>query len=175
MAKADAEQARNYTCSAIALAKLFRVTRGVIHDWHRSGMPQAAPGRFNLSDCLVWRRQRDAEVARASGGPLGAERRKLIVEQRRGHELDNASRAASLLPRDDVQRDVAAYQAILDHELDRLVGAVTADLAAASDPDQCRRVLADACRAARVQMAEALTAHADALAGEAKRENGARG
>lgn len=143
---------------------IYRVTRQSIADWRAQGMPCIGPGRYNLAAVVQWRRQRDAEVARASGGPLGAERRKLIREQAKGQRLENEARARELLLAEDVQRDVAAYQAILDHELDRLVGAVAADLAAATDPDECRRILADACRATRVATAEALVQYAEGLA-----------
>jgi len=160
-----------------ALAQIFCVTEKTIAEWCRQGCPKVGHGRFNLGEVARWRRARDREAAAARGGPLADERRRLLIEQRRGYEIANAERAAALLPREDVQQDVAAYLRILDAVLDRLLEGAAGALAGVDDLTEARRILTDACRAARVQMAEALVQHAAELAPEAppRKGNGAGG
>lgn len=175
MAAGDAEKALALECGPAALAQIFCVSKTTIANWLADGMPKLARGRFNLGDVVRWRRDRDREATAARGGPLADERRRLIAEQTRGLEIDNRQRAAELLEREDVAADARAYLDILDGVLDKLPD-VAADLAqAAGDPVTVQRLLRDRCRQARVQMAAALDAHAAALAGEAKRGNGAGG
>jgi hypothetical protein len=172
MAAGDAEQARAMTCSAAVLARLFGVSKTAIQSWVAAGMPQASPREYNVSACLVWRRERDREIASASDGTLTAERRRLIAEQRRGHELANARAAEALLPAEDVRRDMSAYQRILDGALDALVDDATADLAGVTDPAEARRLLAVRCRAARVSLATQFAEYGRGLGGD---DDGATG
>lgn len=158
---------------AVLLAALG-VSAQTLTDWRREGMPgRSAHGRYDLRLVLPWVRRRDLAAAAARSGPLAEEKRRLIVEQRRGHELDNAQRAASLLPRSVVLDDVDAYRGILDAVLDRLPD-VAADVAAvAGDQRGIQRVLTAACRRVRIDLATAVADYGRTLAEPAsERPNG---
>lgn len=145
------------------IAALFRVSVQTIGGWVKDGCPKAGRDKFNVRDVVCWRRQRDIDVARGGGGDLNEERRRLIVEQRRGYELDNRAREAELLPAEEVKTDCLAFAAIVAGQLEALPARVVPRLVALTDPAVMRKVLRDECRAIRVAAGEAFAAYGDRL------------
>jgi hypothetical protein len=159
MAAADRAAAEAFECGPAVLSALFRVSRQTIAEWRRAGMPACGPARYRLAEVVAWRRQRDIEAAAARDGPLADERRRLIIEQRRGHELANARQAEALLPVEDVAADICAYQRILDNALDALVDDAAAALCGIDDPDDAHHRLRAVCRQTRVSLAAQFSAY----------------
>jgi phage terminase Nu1 subunit (DNA packaging protein) len=151
------------------LAAAFKVTEKTIAAWHGQGMPgRRAHGRYDLGEVVRWRRARDKVAAATREGPLAEERRRLIAEQTIGHEIANEARAAALLPREDVLRDVEAVSAIVQADLERLADrAADALVPMPAEPADVRRALAAACRRARAHIAAGFEAHGRALADDA--------
>lgn len=168
MARGEAADAEQFIVSVSWLAALFHVTEKTIAEWRKLGMPHYAHGKYRLTDCVVWRRQRDLEAAKGGDGDLTEERRRLIVEQRRGHEIANAQQAEELLPAEEVMTDMLAFASVVASQLDALPQRLAPRLVAMDDPEDVRRTLSDECRSIRVAASEAFAAYGHSLAdGEA--------
>lgn len=163
MAKGDAEEARGWYTSIDGIGALFRVDPRTVAEWIKLGMPRHSHGKYNVADCVYWRRMRDQETAKGGDGDLTEERRRLIVEQRRSHEIDNAQKAAELLPAEEVMSDMLAFSAIVASQLDAFPQRLAPRLVALTDLDVVRTTLADECRTIRSAAAEAFKAYGDSL------------
>lgn len=161
-----ADKAREMTLGPAALARLLDVSRQTVHDWTKAGMPRLPSGKYRLADVLPWLRRRDVKAAPT--GPLAVERRRLLIEQRRAHEIDNARRAAELLPAADVAADLRAVLATFDAELERLPSTAAPELVDQSDPSQIIARLRAACRLARERAGAAIARYGESLDEPAK-------
>lgn len=160
-----ADDLAGMTVGVTDLARLFRVTAETIRNWVRDGMPKAGHNLYPLGEAVYWVRQRDLAAARGEDGDLVDERRKLVREQRRGHELDNQQKAAELLPAEQVASDIMAFAAIVAGQLDALPQRVSPRLVAITDPNVIRGVLRDECRTIRSAASQAFAAYGDSIRG----------
>ena len=145
------------------IAALFGVTVQAIGMWVRGGMPKAAKDCYDVKACVQWRQAQLLESRSGGNETLDEERRLLIVEQRRGHELQNAQTAGELLSAEEVQTDMLAFAAILAGQLDAFPQRVAGRVAAVTDPDIVRKVLRDECRSVRRAASQAFAAYGDSL------------
>lgn len=143
------------------LASIFGVSIMSVTNWRRAGMPRVRPNHWDLAACVQWRLGR-IEAATTGDASLLEERRRLIVEQRRGQEIDNAERLGELLPAAEVHMHLQALAKVVCGELDKLTD-VAHELVDVGDPAQARRILEAACRQTRVAVAESWQRYAENL------------
>jgi phage terminase Nu1 subunit (DNA packaging protein) len=153
----------NLIVSVTTLAGLLGVSPQSVAKYAREGdMPRAATkGAYPLKACLQWNFKRLKDLAASSDGDLIEERRRLIVEQRRGHELGNAERRGELLSADQVATTLNAIMADIASGLDSLGPRLANRLATVNDPAIIQRTIFDECR--NLRRAAAGRLHALAL------------
>jgi len=161
----------NLAVNTTDLSRLFRVTAETIRNWAREGMPMTKRtgkkgtiiNEYILGDVVRWVWQRALDAGRGGDGDLQEERRRLIVEQRRSHEIDNAQKASELLSADEVATDIMAYAAIVAGQMDALPQRLAPRLVALTDPGVILGVLRDECRSVRTAASQAVAAYGDSL------------
>lgn len=157
--------------TSATLAGWLGVTPQTLRNWTADGMPgKVGHGRFDLTLVMPWLLARARRAAEARTGTLAMERKRLLVEQARGHRLENERKAAELLPREDVLADIRQYESITADVLGRVPDCAVGVVAASGDPAAIRRALGVACRQARLELAERVTEYGQRLADEAPAE-----
>lgn len=155
--------------SATFLASLFSVTEAAVMKWVREGgMPKGEKhGRYNLKACIEWRIRCLVEKASdpEESDDLKEERRKLIVAQRHGQELNNARERAELLDANLVASAIHGAFADVATGLDSLGPRIAGRVAMIDDPGTIQKMIFDECRNIRRTAAGRLQAFADSLGG----------
>jgi phage terminase Nu1 subunit (DNA packaging protein) len=165
MPERDAEAMQGLVTTLDGIAALFRVGKMTVAEWSRNGMPKQSHGKYSVSECVFWRRQRDLQNSRGgSSGEIEEERKRLIIEQRRSHEIDNAERLGELLPSEEVRTHMQALAAIIAGQLEAFPQRLAHRLASVSDPDIIRRMLRDECRQLRSAASQAWADYGVSLA-----------
>jgi len=182
MQKPGADEAEAIIVSTAVLSCIFGVSTMSVTNWERDGMPRVGKNRWRVADCVKWRIGR-VEAAVSGDSDINEERRRLIVEQRRGQEIDNAERMGDLLPADEVHTHMQALASSAAALLDSLPQRLAPRLVALSDPKVIMGVLKDECRQIRSAAGQAWAAYGvnlsglddlDATAGTGRRAVGRR-
>lgn len=132
------------------LAALFGVARESIARMVREdGLPKTGYGKYPVVECLRWYIDRLKAKNAGESTEITEERRKLIVAQRVGQELENAKMRGELLDAGLVASAIQHMGALVSTQLEGLAPRVCQQLAVLKDPIEIRRVLQDECRAIR--------------------------
>lgn len=135
------------TISGDELASLFGVARESIPRWVREeGLPKGGYGQYPVGECVRWYLERLKAKAAGESTEITEERRKLIVSQRIGQELENAKTRGELLDAGLVASAVQHMGALIATQLDGLAPRVASQLAQLRDPVAIARVITDECR-----------------------------
>lgn len=164
MTKPGSEEADALIVSTTVLSCIFGVSIMSITNWHRDGMPRAGKNRWRIADCVKWRIGR-IEAAATGDADINEERRRLIVEQRRGQEIDNAERLGELLPADEVHTHLQALASTAAGLLESMPQRLAPRLVSLSDPKVILGVLVDECRHVRRAAGQAWAAYGVGLGG----------
>ena len=147
------------------LSKIFRVSESMVMKYAReSDMPKGSTkGRYPLLACLWWREDRLAKSVDSESKDILEERRKLIVSQRIGQELENAKTREELLDSDLVGTAIQHMGALIATQLDGLAPRLTPLLMQVRDPAQITRLITDECRTIRGAASGAVAHFASSL------------
>lgn len=152
------------------LADMLGVGEAAVMKYAREGgMPKGhRRGRYPLKACVQWAlaRERAAAAAKDEDGDLIEERRRLIVEQRKAQELENAKTRGELISAETVGACMQSMAAIVATQLDGLAARVTPQVLQLRDSAKIQRLIFDECRGIRSAAARALAAYSEDLGRE---------
>lgn len=122
-------------------------TETVVRYAKEQGMPKAARGRYPLIACIRWVMSLRQPSTIEDG--LGVERKRLVIEQRRRAEIENAHLRDELIDADLVSGVFNTVMAAIATQIDGLGPRLAGELATVDDPAVISRRLHDESRAIR--------------------------
>jgi phage terminase Nu1 subunit (DNA packaging protein) len=148
------------TVTIAQLGELLGVGDAAVMKYAREGgMPKGErKGRYPLKACIQWalaRAKARAEEVDESKDII-EERRKLIVEQRKGQELENRKKRDELVDVEAVRSVFNQMMAAVATQIDGLAARVTPRVVQLRDPAQVQRLLFDECRIIRAAAARSI-------------------
>lgn len=149
------------------LVKYLGVSKDMVMKYAREGgMPKGeAKGRYPLRDCVLWKIRKLENKTGEDSHDIAEERRKLIMAQRVGQELNNSKTRGELLDADLVASTMQQMAALFTTQLDGLAARVAPQLSQMRDPGEIAKVIFDECRAVRRSASGAVASFAGELAG----------
>lgn len=144
-------------CPTKVLAAVLGVTEETVRQRARAGVfTQVGRGKFDL--VAAAKAEREFQEAGRRAPVVGIETARLKRAQAERAEMENAERARSLLPAEDVRLFLSEAAVILVGMLDGAASRMAAALAAESDPGRVRQIIQDEHRAIRETTAARLEA-----------------
>ena len=131
-----------------ALVDLLGVSLGHFHKLKQAGVfPSVATGQYDLKACIAAWTKYHADGR--TGSDMAAEKRLLVIAQRKQIELRTRTEERDLVPLAEAQQTFNAAMVLLAAQLDGLPGRVAGELAGIEDPAAVRALLFDETRRIR--------------------------